>query len=93
MNKKDLSLYLDQHADELFAIAQELYDNPEVSENEVNSSALLKKALGDNGFTMHEFPQEELKHAFYAEYGSGYPVVAVLGEYDALPGLSQVGGS
>ncbi|MBP1745318.1 MAG: amidohydrolase, partial [Firmicutes bacterium] len=93
MNKKDLSLYLDQHADEVFAIAQELYDNPEISEQEANSSAMLKKALKDNGFTIHEFPQEELENAFYAEYGSGHPVVAMLGEYDALPGLSQVGGS
>lgn len=93
MNKKDLSLYLDQHADEVFAIAQELYDNPEISEKEANASAMLKKSLADNGFTVHEFPQPELKYAFYAEYGSGHPVVALLGEYDALPGSSQVGGS
>lgn len=30
-----------------------------------------------------------MEHAFYAEYGSGHPVIALLGEYDALPGLSQ----
>jgi len=93
MNKEELSLYLDQHSDELFAIAQELYDNPEISEKEAKSSAMLKKLLGDSGFGIHEFPQEELKNAFYAEYGSGHPVIAIMGEYDALPGLSQVGGS
>jgi metal-dependent amidase/aminoacylase/carboxypeptidase family protein len=49
MNKKDLSLYLDQHADELFSIAQELYDNPEISEKEANSSSVLKKLLGIAG--------------------------------------------
>ncbi len=32
---------------------------------------------------------KNISHAFYAEYGSGKPVIAVLGEYDALPGLSQ----
>jgi aminobenzoyl-glutamate utilization protein B len=93
VNKKDLSLYLEQNADEVFSIAQGLYDNPEVSEHEANSTVMLKKALRDNGFSIHEFPQEELKHAFYAEFGSGHPVVAMLGEYDALPGLSQEGGS
>jgi len=93
MNKEELSLYLDQHSDELFAIAQELYDNPEISEKEAKSSAMLKKLLGDSGFGIHEFPQEELKNAFYAEYGSGHPVIAIMGEYDALPGLSQAGGS
>ena len=93
MNKKDLSLYLDQHADELFEIALELFNNPEISEKETNSSAMLKKLLGDSGFGIHEFPQEELKNAFYADYGSGHPVIAIMGEYDALPGLSQVGGS
>ena len=30
-----------------------------------------------------------LEHAFIAEYGKGKPVIAILGEYDALPGLSQ----
>ena len=93
MNKKDLSLYIEQHADEVFSIAQKLYDNPEVSEHEVKASEMLKNALRDNGFRIHEFKQEELKHAFYGEYGSGHPVVAMLGEYDALPGLSQEGGS
>lgn len=92
MNKEDLSLYLDQHSDELFAIAQNLYDNPEISDHEKNSSGMFKRLLKENGFEIHEFPQEEIQYAFYAEYGSGHPVVAMLGEYDALPGLSQVGG-
>lgn len=92
MKKEDLSTYLDQHTDELFAIAQDLYDHPEISQEEANSSALFKRLLQENGFTIHEFEQEELKNAFYAEFGNGHPVVAMLGEYDALPGLSQVGG-
>jgi aminobenzoyl-glutamate utilization protein B len=92
MNKEDLSLYIDQHSAELFGIAQYLYDNPEISEHEENSSEMFKRLLKENGFTIHQFDQDELKYAFYAEYGSGHPVVAMLGEYDALPGLSQVGG-
>lgn len=54
---------------------------------------MFRKLLRENGFIIHEFAQKELKNAFYAEFGSGHPVVAMLGEYDALPGLSQVGGS
>lgn len=93
MKKEELSAYLDQHSDELFSIAQNLYEHPEISLEEANSSSLFKKLLKENGFTIHEFEQKELKNAFYAEYGKGHPVVAMLGEYDALPGMSQVGGS
>lgn len=93
MNKVELAKYLDQRSDELFSVAKDLFDHPEVSREEENSSSKFKRLLKENGFTIHEFQQEELKYAFYAEYGQGHPVVAMLGEYDALPGLSQVGGS
>lgn len=93
MKKVELAQYLDQHGEELFALAQELFDHPEVSKEERESAVIFKERLKAEGFTIHEFPQEELKNAFYAEYGKGHPVVAVLGEYDALPGLSQKGGS
>ena len=93
MKKEDLAAYIDQHADELFGIAQTIYENPEISKEEVRSAEYFRKILRENGFTIHEFEQEELKNAFYAEFGTGHPVVALLGEYDALPGLSQVGGS
>lgn len=33
-----------------------------------------------------------LKTAFIAEYGSGKPIIGILGEFDALPGLSQKAG-
>ena len=35
---------------------------------------------------------DKMEHAFYAEYGSGHPVIAFLGEYDALAALSQRAG-
>ena len=92
MKKEDLVTYIDQHADELFGIAQTIYENPEISKEEVHSAEYFRKLLQENGFTIHNFEQEELKNAFYAEFGTGHPVVAMLGEYDALPGLSQVGG-
>ena len=37
-------------------------------------------------------PVGPVETAFIAEYGSGYPVIGILGEFDALPGLSQKAG-
>ena len=64
-----------------------LWDNPEVGGTEVKSAEYMRNLLRDAGFAIVN--EEMLPHAFYAEYGSGHPVIAILGEYDALPGLSQ----
>ncbi len=64
-----------------------LWNNPEVSGQEVQSAAYMRNVLADEGFEI--INSNKLEHAFYAQYGSGSPVIAVLGEYDALPALSQ----
>lgn len=64
-----------------------IWHHPEVGGTEKASSAHYRKMLGDEGFTINNEPRSP--YSFYAEYGSGSPVVALLGEYDALPGLSQ----
>ena len=64
-----------------------IWKNPEEGGSEKKSSAYYRKALEKEGFTIHN--SERLPYAFYAEYGQGHPVIAVLGEYDALPTLSQ----
>lgn len=66
---------------------RELWNHPEIGGNERESANLFRKILADEGFTITN--SKIMEHAFYAEYGSGAPVIAVLGEYDALPGLSQ----
>ena len=66
---------------------QFLWDNPEVGGTEEKSANYMRKLLKDEGFAIVN--EEKLPHAFYAEFGSGRPVIAILGEYDALPGLSQ----
>ena len=68
-------------------IARTLWNNPEASGNEANASAYLKEILSKEGFTLTDCPN--VPYAFCAEYGSGKPVLAVLAEYDVLPGLSQ----
>ncbi len=54
---------------------------------EKESAHYFREILSEEGFVIVN--EAELPHAFYAEYGSGTPVIAILGEYDALPGLSQ----
>ena len=68
-------------------ISRHLWNNPEISGQEVASADYYRKIMAKEGFTIHN--SRTLPTAFYAEYGSGKPVLAVLGEYDALPGLSQ----
>lgn len=64
-----------------------LWENPEVGGTEKQSSDYMRELLRKEGFVIVN--EERLPYAFYAEYGNGRPVIAILGEYDALPGLSQ----
>ena len=64
-----------------------LWNHPEVGGTEKESADYMRKVLTEEGFELHN--SEKMEHAFYAEYGTGRPVIAILGEYDALPGLSQ----
>jgi len=69
-------------------IAQEIWYLAEMGYQEEKSSALLQKTLSDEGFKITT-GVADIPTAFIAEYGSGTPIIAILGEYDALPGLSQ----
>ncbi|MDC6363889.1 MULTISPECIES: amidohydrolase [Flavobacteriaceae] len=69
-------------------IAHEIWELAEMGYLEEKSSALLQTTLSEAGFTIKK-GIAGIPTAFMAEYGSGFPVIAVLGEYDALPGLSQ----
>lgn len=79
---------LDEKASFYSTVAQDIWELAEMGYQEEQSSALLQKTLSDQGFTI-ETGVAEIPTAFVATYGSGSPVIAVLGEYDALPGLSQ----
>ncbi|HLZ88963.1 MAG TPA: amidohydrolase [Puia sp.] len=74
--------------DDYKKIALQIWDYAEVGYKEVKSSALLQKTLTDNGFTVKP-GVAEIPTAFVASYGSGSPVIGILAEFDALPGLSQ----
>ncbi len=69
-------------------ISRTIWENPELGFQETKSSALLKDELRKAGFRLKE-NVAGLPTAFVAEWGEGKPVIGIIGEYDALPGLSQ----
>lgn len=69
-------------------IARQIWTFAEVGYKEVKSTKLLQETLSSNGFTI-QAGVADMPTAFVASYGSGKPVIAILAEYDALPGLSQ----
>ena len=70
------------------SIAHSLWENPELGYLETRSAALLKKTLAGEGFAI-ESGVADIPTAFTATYGDDGPVIGILGEYDALPGMSQ----
>ena len=69
-------------------IAQQIWGLAEMGYQEKQSSALLQETLFTAGFKISS-GVADIPTAFVAEYGNEGPVIAILGEYDALPGLSQ----
>ncbi|GGD42325.1 amidohydrolase [Muriicola marianensis] len=86
-SKKVLS-DLEARAPQYGKIANEIWNLAEMGYQEEQSAALLQKTLSGEGFRIQK-GVAGIPTAFIAEYGSGTPVIAILGEYDALPGLSQ----
>jgi aminobenzoyl-glutamate utilization protein B len=68
--------------------ALKIWDYAELGYKEEKSTALLQQLLQENGFTV-EAGVAGIPTAFVATYGNGKPVIGILAEYDALPGLAQ----
>ena len=79
---------IDQEAEHLIALAGKIWETPEVAYNEVNACAWIAEALKGYGFEV-EVGASNLPTAIRATWGKGHPVIGILGEYDALPGMSQ----
>jgi aminobenzoyl-glutamate utilization protein B len=69
-------------------IALKIWDYAEIGFQEVKSSALLQEQLRKEGFAV-QAGVAGMPTAFVATYGQGSPVIGVLAEFDALPGVSQ----
>ncbi|NBB21627.1 amidohydrolase [Runella sp. CRIBMP] len=70
------------------AMAKQIWNYAEVGYQEVKSSALLQQELQKEGFKV-QAGVADIPTAFVATFGEGKPVIGILGEFDALPGLSQ----
>ena len=79
---------VDAQYDRTARLARQIWDWAELGYLEHRSSGLLQAELAKEGFAI-EKGVADIPTAFVAEYGSGGPVIAVLAEFDALPGLSQ----
>lgn len=79
---------LDGRRDEYAGVAKQIWSFAEVGYREKQSSALLQAELRNAGFSV-QAGVAAIPTAFVASWGSGKPVIGIIGEFDALPGLSQ----
>lgn len=92
MEKQKLFDCIDGKASELIALSDAIWDFAELSMQEYKSAAYYCELLEKEGFSV----QRELcgiPTAFSGSFGSGSPRIGILGEFDALSGLSQTAGS
>ena len=79
---------IDEKKEFLDAVADEIWEHPELAFEEYHSAACLCDALRREGFAV-ETGLAGIETAFSATFGSGRPVIGILGEFDALSGLGQ----
>lgn len=87
-NKKTVITSIDNQSARMIEISDKIWAHAEIAFQETQSYALLADYAEANGFKV-ERGVAEIPTAFVATYGSGKPVIGILGEFDALPGLSQ----
>lgn len=87
-DRDDVMSFLDSRYEETADMARSLWEFAEVGYQETQSSALLQAELAQAGFSI-EAGVADIPTAFVASYGSGGPIIAILAEYDALPGINQ----
>ena len=83
---------IDRRADFFRELADEIWDHPELSLKEFRAADLYCRKLRELGFEVTE-KLCGIETAFCGRFGSGKPVIGILGEFDALSGLSQEAGS
>src|SRR5215216_2915294 len=86
--KRAAAATIDQHAGEMSALSDEVWRYAETALKETRSSKALADWAESKGFRVTR-GVANLPTAFVAEFGSGKPVIGIMGEYDALPGIAQ----
>jgi aminobenzoyl-glutamate utilization protein B len=90
-NSEEIWRLIDRHAPEFQDLSDRVWGMPELAYTEHRSCAEHTAMLRQHGFAVTE-KVANIPTAVMGEAGQGGPVIAILGEYDALPGLSQVAG-
>jgi len=88
MSKERAISWIDENSRNIIAVSDRIWDFAEVGLQEFRSSALLVDELEKAGFRVQK-GVAGIPTAFVATFGEGSPVVGIMGEYDALPGISQ----
>ena len=92
MDKQAVLRHLEERAADFYVLSDKIWDNAEIRFEENQSAADYAAFLETEGFEVTR-GLAGLKTAFRGQWGSGKPVIGFLGEYDALPGLSQKAGT
>ena len=79
---------VDLHKTKFNKLAMDLWDYSELGYQEIQSVNAITNILEDEGFIIKK-NVANIPTAFIAEYGNGGPIIGILGEFDALPGLAQ----
>ena len=90
-NSEEIWRLVDNHRQEFVQLSDKVWGMPELAYTEHRSAAEHTDMLRQQGFRITE-KVAGIPTAVMGEAGEGGPVIAILGEYDALPGLSQVAG-
>lgn len=85
---KTMFNWIMENSVKLASISDQIWEFAELGLEEHKSSKLLIDSLIEGGFSVKS-QVAEMPTAFYASYGNGKPIIGILGEYDALPGISQ----
>lgn len=91
MTKTDVYKLLEEKKQLFYDLADRIWGDPELSLSEHRAAKLYEETLAQLGFAV-EHGVAGIETAFSGTYGSGKPVIGILGEYDALAGLSQEAG-
>jgi aminobenzoyl-glutamate utilization protein B len=86
--KEEAVASIEKHKAEIIDLSDRIWGFAELALLETRSSKALADYAEQQGFTV-ERGVAGMPTAFVARYGEGRPIIGVLGEYDALPGLSQ----
>lgn len=90
--KKEALQVIEERREEFIQISDQLWDHPELAFQETYSAKLLCDFLEKEGFAVTK-GLADIPTAFMGKYGHGRPVIGILGEFDALPGMSQESGA